>query len=134
VVERAFAWLGRYRRMRKDYEYEAAHSEAWIQISTIHMMLRRLMPNTENPEPTFQYPNGREKSRYPDDRAPGWVATRQRPGRQPVRPHSLGGTRPRVPGWARPGGPSASADSAIVAAQLPGLDAELSRQEGWGGA
>jgi putative transposase len=61
VVERTFAWLGRCRRLSKDYEYETAHSEAWIQISTIHMMLRRLRPDTENPEPKFKYPKGRKK-------------------------------------------------------------------------
>jgi putative transposase len=61
VVERTFAWLGRYRRLSKDYEYETAHSETWIQISTIHLMLRRLRPNTENPEPKFQYPKGVKK-------------------------------------------------------------------------
>jgi len=44
VVERTFAWLGRYRRLSKDYEYETAPSEAWIQVSAIHMMLRRSRP------------------------------------------------------------------------------------------
>jgi putative transposase len=61
VVERTFAWLGRCRRLSKDYEYETAHSEAWIQISTIQMMLRRLRPNMENPEPKFQYPKGEKE-------------------------------------------------------------------------
>ena len=61
VVERTFAWLGRCRRLSKDYEYETAHSEAWIQISTIHLMLRRLRPNAENPEPKFQYPKSERK-------------------------------------------------------------------------
>lgn len=62
VVERTFAWMGRYRRLSKDYEYETAHSEAWIQISMIHMMLRRLRPNTENPEPKFKYPKNGKKA------------------------------------------------------------------------
>ncbi|HKA54784.1 MAG TPA: IS5 family transposase [Candidatus Binatia bacterium] len=44
VVERTFAWLGRYRRLSKDYEYETAHSEAWIQVGAIHMMLRHSRP------------------------------------------------------------------------------------------
>ena len=56
VVERTLAWLGRYRRLSKDYECETAHSETWIRISSIHMMLRRLRPDTENPEPKFDYP------------------------------------------------------------------------------
>jgi putative transposase len=58
VVERTFAWLGRCRRLSKDYEYKTEHSEAWIQISTIQQMLRRLRPNTENLEPKFKYPKG----------------------------------------------------------------------------
>jgi len=62
VVERTFAWLGRCRRLSKDYEYETAHSAAWIQISTIHMMLRRCRPNIENPEPKFQYPKSKKKA------------------------------------------------------------------------
>jgi putative transposase len=61
VVERTFAWLGRCRRLSKDYEYKTEHSEAWVQVSTIHMMLRRLRPNTENLEPKFKYPKSKKK-------------------------------------------------------------------------
>jgi putative transposase len=42
VVERTFAWLGRYRIHSKDYERLPASSEAQIRISAIHLMLRRL--------------------------------------------------------------------------------------------
>jgi len=42
VVERTFGRLGRYRRLSKDYEYLTDTSEAMIQISMIHLMLRRL--------------------------------------------------------------------------------------------
>lgn len=42
VVERTFAWLGKYRRLSKDYEELPASSEAWIRLAMIHIMLRRL--------------------------------------------------------------------------------------------
>jgi putative transposase len=42
VVERTFAWLGRYRRHSKDYERTTDSSEAMIYISMIHLMSRRL--------------------------------------------------------------------------------------------
>jgi putative transposase len=44
VVERTFAWLGRYRRHSRDYERLAGSSEAMIKISMIHRMARRIEP------------------------------------------------------------------------------------------
>ena len=44
IVERTFAWLGRYRRLSKDYERCPESSESWIYIAMIHLMLRRLEP------------------------------------------------------------------------------------------
>ena len=44
VVERTNAWNGRCRRNSKDYERRAESSAAMIQISNIHLMLRRLSP------------------------------------------------------------------------------------------
>jgi putative transposase len=44
IVERTFAWLGRYRRMSKDYEGSEESSESWIYLAMIHLMLRRLDP------------------------------------------------------------------------------------------
>lgn len=42
VVERTFAWLGRYRRHSKDYETLTESSEAHIKIALTHLMLRRV--------------------------------------------------------------------------------------------
>jgi len=42
VVERTFGWLGRYRRMSKDYEGLSTTSEAIIYATMIHIMVRRL--------------------------------------------------------------------------------------------
>ncbi len=42
IVERSFAWLGRNRRMSKDYEYMVQTSETMINLATIRLMLNRL--------------------------------------------------------------------------------------------
>jgi len=44
IVERTFAWLGKYRRLSKDYEHLPHVSETWIYLAMIHLMLRRLNP------------------------------------------------------------------------------------------
>ncbi len=44
VVERTFAWLGRYRRPGKDYEGLPETSETWIRLAMIDRMLHRLGP------------------------------------------------------------------------------------------
>ena len=48
VVERTFAWLGRYRRLSKDYEILTETSEAMIRMAMIHVMVRRLEPTSQN--------------------------------------------------------------------------------------
>lgn len=42
VVERTFAWLGKFRRLSKDYEALPQSSEALIYAAMSHLMLRRL--------------------------------------------------------------------------------------------
>ena len=42
VVERTFAWFGKYRRLSKDYEALLRVSEAFIYVASIHLLVRRL--------------------------------------------------------------------------------------------
>ena len=44
IVERTFAWLGKCRRLSKDYEHSIASSEALIRLAMIGLMARRLAP------------------------------------------------------------------------------------------
>lgn len=55
VVERTFAWLGRYRRNSKDYEKRTDSSESMILISTMSLLLGRLRPAAPQ-GPRFNYP------------------------------------------------------------------------------
>ena len=55
VVERTFAWLGRYRRNSRDYEYFTSSSESMIRISSIHRMLKLLRPDLGKPAVPFKY-------------------------------------------------------------------------------
>jgi putative transposase len=43
VVERTFAWFGRFRRLSKDYELLPEHSESMIYVAMIRLMLQRLV-------------------------------------------------------------------------------------------
>jgi putative transposase len=42
VVERSFAWLGRCRRLSKDYERLPTVSETFIQLAMLHLLLHRV--------------------------------------------------------------------------------------------
>jgi transposase len=55
VVERTFAWLGRYRRLSKDYEYWVETSQSMIYLAMSHLMLRRLA-KPRRPDGLFQHP------------------------------------------------------------------------------
>jgi putative transposase len=46
IVERTFGWIGRYRRMSKDYEYSTETSENMIYLCMIRLMLKRLSSDT----------------------------------------------------------------------------------------
>lgn len=49
VVERTFGWLGRCRRLAKDYEEHTENSETYIQIAMIQLMLKRLTASAMGP-------------------------------------------------------------------------------------
>lgn len=55
VAERSIAWLGRDRRHSKDYERREESSAAWVRISAIRGMLRRLAPDKSRKRNPFKY-------------------------------------------------------------------------------
>ena len=61
VVERTFAWLGRYRRHSRDYERYTRSSEAMVQASSIHRMLRLLKKDKTKKPVAFKYRELQEK-------------------------------------------------------------------------
>jgi hypothetical protein len=54
VVERTIAWIGRYRRLSKDYEYLPASSETMIYLAMSRLMLRRLARQAPSGVPSPQ--------------------------------------------------------------------------------
>jgi putative transposase len=55
VVERTFAWLGRYRRLSKDYEHLPESSEAVVKIAAIHHLLHRVRPERRARSQRFRF-------------------------------------------------------------------------------
>ena len=55
VVERTFAWPGRYRRNSRDYEWFTSTSESMLRVSSIHRMLRILKPDQFKRSVPFKY-------------------------------------------------------------------------------
>lgn len=53
VVERTFGWLGRARRLSKDYERRTDSSECMVRLRGIQVVLNRTAPR--NPQAAFQY-------------------------------------------------------------------------------
>ena len=62
VVERTNAWFGKYRRNSKDYERTTDSSEAMLKVTMIHLMLRRLKPDTTKKTAEFRYPRKPKKT------------------------------------------------------------------------
>jgi putative transposase len=46
IVERAFGWLNRSRRLSKDFEALPETTETWIRIAMIQLMTKRLAAKT----------------------------------------------------------------------------------------
>ena len=46
VVERTFAWLGRCRRLAKDFENRTRTARAFLLMASIRLMLRKLCLNS----------------------------------------------------------------------------------------
>jgi putative transposase len=61
VVERTLAWLGRYRRLSKDYEHLPESSEAMLKVAGIHHYLRRLCPGKTARSQRFRFKGHRPK-------------------------------------------------------------------------
>jgi len=55
VVERTYAWQGRYRCLSKDYEHTPEASEAMIRIAAIHQLLQRLRPKGKPYSQRFRF-------------------------------------------------------------------------------
>jgi len=60
VVERTFAWMGRNRRLSKDYERTIESSEATVKLANIALLLRRLAPDKNVPH--FHYRDKLQKA------------------------------------------------------------------------
>jgi putative transposase len=61
VVERTLAWLGRYRRLSKDYEHTPESSATVVKVAAIHHFLRRLKPKRAARSQRFRFKRPRRK-------------------------------------------------------------------------
>lgn len=60
VVERTYAWQGRYRCLSKDYEHTPEASEAMIRIAAVHHLLQRLRPKGRPYSQRFRFKRSRK--------------------------------------------------------------------------
>jgi len=63
VVERTYAWQGRYRCLSKDYEHTPAASEAMIRIAAVHHLLQRLRPKGRPYSQRFRFKRPRKTAK-----------------------------------------------------------------------
>jgi putative transposase len=62
VVERTYAWEGRYRGLSKDYEHTPASSETLVRIAAIHHLLQRLRPKWKARSQRFRFKGHRKQA------------------------------------------------------------------------
>ena len=48
IVERTLGWLGKFRRLSKDYEFLPQSSESMVYLAMINIMLHRLRPESQD--------------------------------------------------------------------------------------
>jgi len=78
VVQRTLGWLGRYRRLSKDYECLSQSSEAMVQVARIRLMLARLARTLQVPtaSPVFcpsAFPGGDTPTASLKSRESSWI-------------------------------------------------------------
>jgi putative transposase len=61
IVERTYAWQGRYRCLSKDYEHTPESSETVIQVAAIHHLLQRLRPKGRPYTQRFRFKKPRKR-------------------------------------------------------------------------
>jgi putative transposase len=61
VVERTYAWQGRYRALSKDYEHTPESSETTIRLAAIHHLLRRIRPKRTPHSQRFRFKTHRKR-------------------------------------------------------------------------
>lgn len=62
VVERTYAWEGRYRALSKDFEHTPQSSETVVRIAAIHHLLQRLRPKRKARSQRFRFKPHRRRA------------------------------------------------------------------------
>jgi len=71
VVERTFAWLGRSRRLARDYERKPEHAEAMIKVAMIRLMAARLAGEDYQPQGPIEREAARRLAEQDQQDPPG---------------------------------------------------------------
>jgi putative transposase len=61
VVERTYAWEGRYRALGKDYEHTPESSETLVRVAAVHHLLQRLRPKRQARSQRFRFKRRRKR-------------------------------------------------------------------------